>query len=102
MRKLAGEIGEEAVFQLLALQRILRPDSAHEESGRVLREILASGDCLTLKTLAITGKDLMKMGVPAGKEIGRILDILLDMVQREPARNTREMLAAEAERMIKD
>ncbi|MCI8704826.1 MAG: hypothetical protein HFE60_11230, partial [Anaerotignum sp.] len=57
---------------------------------------------LTLKTLAFTGKDLMEMGVPAGKEIGRILGALLDAVQREPARNTREALAAEAERLIKD
>ena len=102
MRKLAGEIGEEAVFQFLALQGILRPDSGHEESRRILREILAAGDCLTLKTLAFTGKDLMEMGVPAGKEIGRILGALLDAVQREPARNTREALAAEAERLIKD
>lgn len=102
MRKLAGEIGEEAVFQLLTLQGILRPDSRHEESRRVLRQILAAGDCLTLKTLAFTGKDLMEMGVPAGKEIGRILSALLDAVQREPARNTREVLAAEAERLIKD
>ena len=38
MRKLAGETGEEAVFQFLALQGILRQDSGHEESRRRLRE----------------------------------------------------------------
>lgn len=99
LRKLAGEIGEEAVAQLITLQGILRPGSPHEQSRRILREILAAGDCLTLKTLAFTGKDLMEMGVPAGKEIGRILNGLLDAVQREPARNTREALAEEAERL---
>lgn len=100
MRKLAGEIGEEAAFQLLALQEILRPTSAYAESAHILRKILAAGDCLTLKTMAFTGKDLMGMGVPAGKEIGRILAELLDVVRREPAYNVRERLAEEAKKFL--
>lgn len=100
MRRLAGRIGAEAAFQLLELQALLRPASAHEESARLLREILAAGDCLTLKDMAFTGKDLMAMGLPAGKEIGRILAGLLDTVMREPARNTREMLAEEAKKFL--
>lgn len=100
MRKLAGEIGADAVSQLLSLQAILRPASPHAESRRLLQEILAAGDCLTLKALALSGKDLMAMGVPAGKEIGRILAALLDLVQREPAKNTREILAAEAKGLL--
>lgn len=101
MRKLAGEIGAEAAFQLLALQKILRPDSPHEKSRQALQDILDAGDCLTLKTLAFTGKDLMAMGVPTGKEIGRILGELLDLVQREPEKNTPEALRDAAEKIIK-
>lgn len=101
MRKLAGEIGAEAAFQLLALQKILRPDSQHEKSRQTLQRILDAGDCLTLKTLAFTGKDLMAMGVPTGKEIGRILGELLDLVQREPEKNTPEALRDAAEKIIK-
>lgn len=98
MRKLAGEIGAEAAFQNLALQGILRPDSPYEKSRQTLQRILDAGDCLTLKTLAFTGKDLMAMGVPAGKEIGRILGALLDLVQREPEKNTPEALRKAAEK----
>ena len=47
---------------------------------RVYREIIESGECYSLKTLAITGSDLIHLGVNEGKYIGRILEFLLDSV----------------------
>ena len=56
------------------------------------REIIAAQDCLTLKELAVNGKDLMEMGIKPGKEIGRILAECLDWVLDEPERNRKELL----------
>lgn len=47
---------------------------------------------LSLKSLAVNGRDLMAIGVPAGKELGRILNELLDCVIEDPEMNNREAL----------
>lgn len=102
LRKLAGTIGKEATEQLLLLQSILRPASPHEESKALFANILAEGDCLTLKTLQLSGKDLMEMGAPHGKELGNILAELLDLVLREPAKNTKEILTKQARSILEE
>lgn len=45
-----------------------------------------------MKDLKITGKDLMEMGIPQGKEIGELLNWLLDQVLLHPDFNTKENL----------
>lgn len=92
LRKKLSTIGQEATEQLLLLQGILRPDSPHAETKAALEKILASGDCLSLKTLALTGQDLMALGVPHGKILGNILAELLDAVLQAPEKNTKESL----------
>lgn len=54
--------------------------------------ILEQDQCLSLRDLAITGRDLMALGIPPGPEIGRVLRCLLEGVLEEPERNTRELL----------
>jgi tRNA nucleotidyltransferase (CCA-adding enzyme) len=49
-----------------------------------------------LRDLAIGGDDLIMIGYPAGPELGRALDTLLDEVVHDPARNTRETLLERA------
>lgn len=49
-------------------------------------------ECLSLKDLAVSGKDLIALGIPAGKEIGALLNELLELVLDEPQRNNREEL----------
>ena len=101
LRKLTGSIGEEPTRQLLILQSILRPASAHAESTALLEKILADGDCLTLKTMQLSGKDLMAMGAPHGKELGAILAELLELVLHDPAKNNKEYLTEQALAMLK-
>ncbi len=36
-------------------------------------KILQRGDCITLKELAVTGEDLIKLGMAKGKQIGNML-----------------------------
>ena len=45
-------------------------------------EIRRAGDCLSLKNLAVSGKDLIAAGAAPGKEIGRILHEMLEEVLR--------------------
>ena len=66
-----------------------------ERIGKVrecVREILDNGDCFTLKMLAVSGKDLMELGVPKGPKIGECLNAALEEVMKDPAKNTKEYL----------
>lgn len=56
------------------------------------REITARGDCVSLKTLALTGNDLLAAGIGPGKEIGETLEHLLDLVLKDPTLNTKDQL----------
>ncbi len=55
-------------------------------------EILKRGDCLTIKDLALSGRDLIEMGYEPGPELGRTLDKLLSAVLEHPEKNSREEL----------
>ena len=53
--------------------------------------ILRSGECFSLKFLAIDGKDLMEHGY-SGPVLGEMLQFLLDYVIEHPENNKRELL----------
>ena len=55
-------------------------------------EIIASKDCVSLKTLAVSGSDLIALGMKPGKEIGATLQKLLDLVLEDATMNTKETL----------
>ena len=49
--------------------------------------------CVSLKMLAITGKDLItEAGMQSGPELGRVLGKLLDEVIEDPNLNQKEIL----------
>jgi tRNA nucleotidyltransferase (CCA-adding enzyme) len=58
----------------------------------VYREIREEEDCLTLKDLAVTGKDLMEIGFEQGKILGTVLNELLQHVLEKPQDNKKEIL----------
>ena len=62
-----------------------------ELKERVQKE-LDKNSAISLKSLAVNGRDLMEAGIPAGKELGRILNELLNCVVEDPAMNTKEAL----------
>lgn len=59
---------------------------AHE----LFLEIEKSGDCLTLKELAINGEDLKELGIERGKAVGEYLNRALEFVLEFPEKNTKE------------
>lgn len=58
-----------------------------DELEEIYKEILENGDCFLLKDLAVNGKDLIELGIEPGKEIGEILNVLLQLVIEDPQRN---------------
>ena len=72
-----------------------------EHLEKLYQEITDAKDCLTIKQLAINGKDLIALGVKPGKEIGDILQELLNQVLGSPELNNRETLLSMADKYIK-
>ena len=62
----------------------------------VMRGIRERGEPLTRRQLAVTGTDLQEVGIPAGPELGAILDRLLALVVDDPGLNTPETLLERA------
>ena len=63
-------------------------------------EVLRDRECVCLKDLAVTGRDLMAIGIPAGPGLGAVLKELLALVVEEPVCNTKEYLMAQASRIV--
>lgn len=102
VRKAVYAIGEELFPLYLEVQRAdmlaqseyKRRQKQERLDGvvRLYREIMARGDCVSLKTLAVTGTDLIAAGIKPGKQIGEILERLLKEVLENPRLNEKDML----------
>ena len=73
------------------------PDA--EEIRRLREEIIRDGDCVSLKELAVKGRDLLEAGVERGPMVGEILNHLFDLVLLHPEKNDRELLLKEVRRL---
>ena len=101
-RKAMSKVGEDLFDMLLELQHadiLAQSDYGREEKlenlSRVRKDveaIRAQSECVSLKTLAVTGNDLIHAGMKPGKEIGETLTRLLEVVLENPERNTKEEL----------
>lgn len=63
-----------------------------EEWYRLYEQIMADKECVSLKTLAVTGRDLIAEGVKPGKALGEILQALLQYVLDHPEENQKDIL----------
>ena len=55
-------------------------------------QVRAVGFCRTIADLAVSGNDLIAVGVPRGKELGEMLKGLLEYVTDHPEDNRRDIL----------
>lgn len=98
IRRLMHGVSRELFGDLLQLQEAFAHELGKAYGERVLEvkkltgQILASGDPVTRKDLAVTGRDLMDAGMKPGPELGRLLDRLMELVMEKPECNTREFL----------
>ena len=98
LRRRLSRWGAEAVAQLLALQRADRiatgtqvDDPRFGQIEAILAEIEGENACLTLKDLAIGGRDLIALGY-SGPAIGQALNRLLELVLDEQVENEKNAL----------
>lgn len=73
-----------------------------KELERLYQQILLEKDCISLKDLAVNGGDLIKAGIKPGKEIGEVLQKLLDLVLENPECNTKDYLLEQAALFIEN
>lgn len=66
----------------------------------IYERIVAEHQCLTLKELAIKGSDLLELGLSPGKQLGEILQHLLEAVIENPEWNQKDILLEMAKKMI--
>lgn len=102
IRKATAKIGKEYMELLFEVNRAdtsaKNPANMDEkyqklsEAKRLYKEMLEEGSCVTLEDLAISGKDLIEHGYKPGKEMGQLLNKLLDAVINDPKLNDKEIL----------
>lgn len=102
VRRAVHRIGAEVFPDYLKVRRAdimaQNPEVREEKLGKlaeveaVYQRILEEQNCLSLKDLAVTGKDLIEAGIEPGPELGRILNELLELVIEHPEYNTKEYL----------
>lgn len=109
VRRLLTKMSSETLRRLLELKKCDRlahaPDfrdlpDEQTEIPRILDDILSRGDCLTLKTLAVDGSDLIALGYKPGKELGAVLQSLLDEVIDGNLPNEKEPLLQAARQLF--
>jgi tRNA nucleotidyltransferase (CCA-adding enzyme) len=92
-----GEENLEDLFEVRIADAASNPKTAfNQDEIQLLQEriseVRAKDMALKISDLKITGDDLMKMGIPKGPEIGRILNMLLEKVLDDPSINSKERL----------
>ncbi len=102
VRKAVFHNGIEQYPLLFEVQRadiLAQSDYEKEEKLKCLEiyqqfyaDILEKQNCMSLKELAISGADLIALGMKPGKEMGETLHRLLDAVLENPELNTKEAL----------
>lgn len=102
VRRAMNKIGEDIFPYYMEVRRAdVLAQSTYKRGGkiqnlddieRIYGEIVAAGQCVSLKELAVNGQDLIRAGMKPGKEIGEKLRELLEIVIENPEMNTKEEL----------
>ena len=102
IRRAINKIGEEVfpyTYEVKRADILSQSDYRREDKLKALevskvlyQEILDEAQCVSLKTLAVTGSDLIAHGMKPGKELGEALHALLEHVLDHPEDNQKEIL----------
>lgn len=102
MRRTVNCVGEDLfpdLFDLKEADLLAQSDYLRGEKQEELMRLRAlyekvkeEGDCLSLKGLAVTGRDLIGIGATPGPGLGALLQDLLGIVLENPSCNNRETL----------
>ena len=100
-RRLLGKYNLCTVQRIAALGTALQPERAADFAAlsELAEQLDADGVCCRVSQLAVNGRDLMAAGVPAGPDIRKVLEALLDGVIREEYPNERQALLAAVQQL---
>lgn len=107
IRRFIRNVGEELIEDLFKLRLADATSNPKTKFNpielKALQERIANikkqDMALKVEDLDISGHDIIALGIPAGPEIGRILDGLLDIVIEDPAKNEKTILMDEAKKL---
>jgi len=110
VRRFIARVGEENLEDLYRLRRADTCAFAGKEGdtssllllANRVDKVMAESKALSVKDLAVSGKDLIEAGINSGKMMGIILKELLETVLDDPAQNTREKLLEIAVKFYKE
>ena len=112
VRRYLSSLGPETFFQLVEVWWAYLPGRAPEHTAARLAEldwvraeaerIMAEGPCLTLRDLAVSGRDVIAAGVAPGPAVGRLLDRLLERVLDGELPNRRDILLEQLRPRLSD
>ena len=103
VKRALSRLTPEVFFNLLAIKRAdnlaQSPDyrdrlETYDRIESIAQNILAKNECISVSTLAVNGSDLIALGMKPGKEIGDMLNQLLEQVIRGKLENDRNVLLA--------
>lgn len=94
IRRVMSQMTAQSYDHLLLLKNSLKEEGLRQVE-ELTRQIREDGDCVSLKTMAVTGDDLIAVGIKPGKELGMILNRLFQFVLEHPEYNTKERLIQE-------
>lgn len=110
IKRLLQELGAQNFFYLMEVMRgdlsAQHPDLPPvrlpllNQTIETARDLLDHNVCLSLNQLAINGRDLQELGCPDGKQMGNLLQELLELVILEQIPNERERLLRIAKRRL--
>lgn len=110
VKRWLNKIGEEQFRRLLNVRRAdIKAQVEIEQETRlqridnieyILEDVLQDDECFSLKDLAVNGKDLIAIGYKPGKELGEVLNNLLESVINGEYINEKEKLLEVAERRL--
>nr|WP_302598024.1 CCA tRNA nucleotidyltransferase [uncultured Cellulosilyticum sp.] len=102
VKNLLTQIGPDLFDMLLLVQesdvKAQNPDKLEPKleaiklQREIKEEIISNGEPYNKAMLAITGQDLIDSGIPKGMAIGKLLDLALEKVIKQPEKNKKEIL----------
>ena len=92
VRRFAAKIGIEATRGVYELKKAMG-DGESKKALINLKKIVDENQCISVGQLALGGNQIMEMGFEKGKEIGRVLEEILQIVIENPNLNTAEELS---------
>lgn len=100
IRRCIVKVGTDLIPILIRIWRVL-PDADNDYIDKfenIYKHVLSRGDCISIKDLAVTGRDLInELGMKPGVELGNVLNVLFEKVLDEPALNNKVTLLKLAE-----